>query len=56
MPTKFSSPGISDMLVNFKITDFIGAMLEMISVLLGRDNKNTEASYFARIANWFLGT
>ena len=46
---------ISEMLQSFRITDFIGAMLEMISVLLTKDRKNTEANYFARIANWFLG-
>ena len=43
------------MFETFKITDLIGAMLEMISVLLTKDRKNTEANYFARIANWFLG-
>ena len=43
------------MMATFNVTDFIGELLKMISVLLGKDRKNAEANYFEKFANFFLG-
>lgn len=40
-------------LESFQISDFISAMMKMISTLLGKDRKYAEQSWFDRIANWF---
>ena len=46
---------LQEMMATFNFTDFIGELLKMISVLLGKDRKVTESNYFEKIANFFLG-
>ena len=46
---------LQEMMATFNFTDFIGELLNLISVLLGKERKNTESSYFAKFANFFLG-
>ena len=43
------------MMATFNVTDFIGELLKMISVLLGKDRKVSESNYFEKFANFFLG-